>query len=157
MGPPAFWRQNLRYSWGPNFYIWPSAYWRTILKLCNQSRLLTLQEVPEARVMWNVPGKISVNTAFGSVILTVQNKIIFQNHCFFLNVKLLYYTSNCNATRTFGCNARFLHTYNNKILKKPWRRRLWHTCSKFSHRWRHLRRNWRQRHCRAKVATSDVR
>ena len=55
LGVPAFWRQNLRCSWGLNFYIWPGAYWRTILKLCYQNRLLTHQEVPEARVMWNVP------------------------------------------------------------------------------------------------------
>ena len=55
LGAPAFWRQNLRCSWARNFYIWPGAYWRTILKLCYQNRLLTHQEVTEARVMWNVP------------------------------------------------------------------------------------------------------
>ena len=61
LGVPAFWRQNLRWFWGVNFYIWPSAYWNTILHLCYQGRFLTHQEVPEAKVMWNVPCRSIIN------------------------------------------------------------------------------------------------
>ena len=79
LGAPAFWRQNLQLFWSLNFYIWYGAYRRTILYLCYKCRFLTHQEVPEAKVMWNVPCSIFTIQLIREV---VETRLSWDRFCF---------------------------------------------------------------------------